>query len=288
MPKVKATSLGRVLLLCCMTLFLSSCTSLVTTTLVEPTVDNLQKQTDLDLVCQGAPAYLLMIDSMIASDPHSVDLLQVGSQAYSGYLAAMGECGFAAARMNAIAEKARLYGTRLLAELLPIGPGVPAGKLEARLAAMRTSQVPRLFWGAMAWLSWIREQQGAPAAMADLVTVKKLMHRLLELDDTYQAGSVHLFFGAYYASRPPMLGGDPAKSRYHFEKALAISHRQFLLVQTTYAETLARQLFDQKLHDRLLHEVLDFPIGSAPDFALSNQIAKRKAKQLLDENYFAQ
>lgn len=275
------------LLLCTLPLF-CSCSTLLSNTLIEPTIENLSKQTDLELVCDGAPAYLLMIDSMIASDPDSYSLMRLGAQAYSGYVAAMVECDLPADRIDAVAEKARLYGTTLLSRLLPIAPDTEAKEFERRLDQLRTSQVPDLFWGTFAWLNWIQVQHGSPEAMADLVTVENIMERLLELDETYQAGSSHLFFGAYYATRPPMLGGDPEKSSYHFKRALELSGRNFLLVQTTYAETLARQLFDRKLHDRLLAEVIKFPLESAPDFALSNQIAKRKARRLLDEDYFAE
>jgi hypothetical protein len=261
---------------------------LLSNTLIDPTVQNLQKQTDLDLVCEGAPAYLLMIDSLIASDPDSRDLLRNGSQAYSGYIASMVECDSPEERVDAISEKARLYGTTLLSCMLPIAPDTQESALETALARLQRRNVPDLFWGTFAWLSWIQVQQGAPAAMADLVTVEKIMARLVELDEGFQAGTSHLFFGAYYATRPPMFGGDPEKSRMHFDRALRLSGRKSLLIQATYAETLARQLFDRKLHDSLLNEVLDFPLDSAPEYALSNQIAKRKAQRLLDEDYFAE
>ena len=268
--------------------FISSCSSLLSNTLIEPTVTNLQKQTDLDLVCEGSPAYLLMIDSLIASDPESRNLLRVGSQAYSGYLSAMAECGLPEERITAVAQKSRLYGTTLVGQMLPLAPGTDAAVFDKKLTDLRTSQTPDLFWGTLAWLGWIQAEKGAPAAMAELGTVEKIMARLLELDEKYQMGSLHLFFGVYYATRPPMFGGDPEKSAFHFEKALAISHHKFLLVQTAYAETLARQNFDRKLHDRLLQEVIDFHIDEAPDLALSNQIAKRRAKRLLDEDFFAE
>lgn len=278
----------RIILLCCTLPLLGSCSMLLSNTLIEPTVENLQRQTDLDLVCEGAPAYLLMIDSLIASDPASSDLLRVGAQAYSGYLAAMIECRSPEERIAAVAAKSRLYGTSLLRKMVPLAPEASDQEFIKRLRRLRTYQVPDLFWGTLAWLNWIKSQQGSPAAMADLVQVERLMARLLELDDTYQAGSVHLFFGAYYATKPPMFGGDPEKSRYHFERALKLSDGNFLLVQATYAETLARQLFNRELHDELLLEVMAFPIDSAPEYALSNQIAKRKARRLLDEDYFAE
>ena len=273
---------------CLILLFsLSSCSSLMTG-MIEPTVGNLQKETDLDLVCEGAPAYLLMIDSMIASAPDNSALLQMGAKSYSAYVAAMTECGAGKERIAAIADKARLYGTTLLGRSLPISPKDSLEDLNQALRGMDTSEVPELFWGALGWATWIRQQHGSPSSIADSVKVERIMLRLEELDDTFQQGSVHLFFGAYYAAKPPMFGGRPDLSRMQFEKALAISHHSFLLIQTTYAETYARLTMDKELHDRLLKEVIDFPLSKAPDQALSNQIAKRRAKRLLADGFFTE
>ncbi len=261
---------------------------LISNTIIEPTVENLQQQTDLDLVCEGAPAYLLMIDSMISGDPRSIDLLRIGSKAYTGYITAMAECGMPDERIATIAEKAKLHGTTLLSRLLPIDPATDEQVFIDKLNHTTTSDVPEMFWGTLAWLNWIQVQNGSPASLADLALVEKIMARLLVLDESFEAGSSHLFFGAYLATRPAMLGGDPDKSQAHFERALELSNRNFLIIQTTYAETLARQLFDSKLHDRLLKEVIEFPLQDAPEYALSNQIAKRKARRLLDEDYFAE
>jgi len=266
----------------------TSCSKLVTSTLVEPTVGNLQKQTDLDLVCEGAPAYLLMIDSMIASAPNDKALLRIGSQAYAAYTGALTECGAPTGRILAIADKARLYGTTLINHLLPSAGASRLDELDRELARAKKSDVSSLFWGSLAWLTWIQQQQGAPAAMVDLVAVEKIMTRLLALDETFQNGALHLFFGGLLATRPAMIGGNLEGSRQHFERALPISNSSFLLIQATYAETYARLTLDKQLHDRLLKEVVDFPLQSAPESALSNAIAQRKAARLLEEDYFAE
>jgi hypothetical protein len=266
---------------------LSSCSSLLTG-MIEPTVGNLQKQTDLDLVCEGAPAYLLMIDSMIASDPDNPSLLQIGAKSYSAYVAAMTECGSKEGRISTMADKARLYGITLLARILPIAPKDSLETLHQALQSRTTSDVPELFWGALAWTAWIQHQHGSPVSIADSVKVERIMLRLLELDETFQQGSVHLFFGGYCAAKPQIFGGRPDLSRMHFEKALAISQHSFLLVQTTYAETYARLTMDKDLHDKLLKEVVEFKLAEAPDSALSNQIAKRRAKRLLADGFFTE
>ena len=273
------------LLLCCS---LASCSRLITGTVIKPTIGNLQHQTDIQLVCEGAPSYLLMLDSMLVSSPDNRDLLMIAAQSYSAYATALEECGGSTARLTAIAEKANNYGQKLLFPLLPSGRGTDFATFERQLAHLTKSDVPYVFWGASGWLTWILQQQDSPDAIADIVFIEKIMARLLELDESYQGGSIHLFFGAYYAAKPEMFGGNMQKSADHFDRALAISGRKFLLTHVTYAEKLARMTMNRDLHDSLLGEVLAFPLASAPEFGLSNRIAKNRAEKLLAENYFAE
>jgi hypothetical protein len=274
-----------VLIVFCMCL--TSCSGLVTSSVIQPAIGNLQQQTDIDLVCEGAPAYLLMIDSMLISSPEDKGLLLIATQSYSAYATALEVCDEAETdRIAKIASKAHLYGLRLLHHYLPVNQRYDDQAMALQLNKLNKSDVPDVFWGTFGWLTWVKSQQGSPSSIADIVTIEKIMTRLLELDETYQGGSIHLFFGGYHAAKPKMFGGRPDLSKQHFEKALALSGRKFLLTQTTYAETLARTTMDQELHDRLIKEVLAFPMESAPEFGLSNRIALNRAQKLLDENYF--
>lgn len=266
-------------------LLLTSCTSLITSLAIKPAVSNLQKQSDIDLVCEGASSYLLMIDSMIESDPHNRELLKIGTQSYSGTVAALKSCGAPEERLRALSAKAAYYGKTLLSTMLPINDN-DHEQLDAALQKRSKSDAEVLFWGSFGWLTWIELQKGAPAAMVDLVVVEKIMNQVLELDESVERGSPHLFFGALYGSKPPMIGGDPERSRFHFERALELSERSFLMIQVLFAETYSRMIFDRELHDRLLEEVLSFEVDQAPESRLSNQIAKRRARELLEENFF--
>ena len=266
-------------------LLLNSCTSLMTSLAIEPAVTNLQKQTDIDLVCEGAPSYLLMIDSLIESDPNNKELLKIGAQSYSGSVAALKSCGAPRERLKTLSDKAGRYGKTLLSTMLPVGAGNQE-LLAAELKKRSKADADFLFWGSYGWLTWIEQQQGSPAAMADLVTVEKIMARLLEIDDTIEQGGAHLFFGVLYGSKPKMIGGDPERSRFHFDRALEISDRSFLMAQVLFAATYGRMVFNRELHDSLLEEVIAFELDLAPDNRLSNQIAKRRAQELLEENFF--
>jgi hypothetical protein len=245
---------------------------------------NLQRQTDIDLVCEGTPAFLLMLDSMVASNPKDQKLLLSATKAFSGYAAALDACS-KPERAATVSIKARLYGMSLLwnCDDLHGVCTVSLSKLQQTLGDLDRADVELLFWAGNGWGTWIRHQAGSPESLAQLPQVEQIMLRVLELDETYYHGGAHLFLGAYYGSKPPFLGGKPELSRHHFERALAISNRQFLPALALYAQTYARMAFDRELFVSLLQEVLDFPLESQPNSGLANQVAKRNASRLLAE-----
>jgi len=144
------------------------------------------------------------------------------------------------------------------------------------------NDVPTLFWAAFNWGSLINLSKDSPSSIAELPKVEALMRRVLELDENFYYGGPNLFFGVYYGARPKMFGGDPEKSRLHFEKAIKAYERKFLLAQVTYAMTYAVQYQDRALFESLLNEVLSANPAALPEQRLGNEIAQRKAKWLLE------
>jgi hypothetical protein len=83
------------------------------------------------------------------------------------------------------------------------------------------------------------------------------------------------------------MGGRPELGRQHFERALQISEERNLMVKVMLADQYGRLMFDRKLHDRLLQEVMAADV-QAPGLTLMNTVAKERAEQLLDsgDDYF--
>ncbi len=287
MQKGKISILGKVVILVTILMY-SGCTSMIVKPLLDPLELSLQKQTDLELIKDGAPSLLLLLDGLIANDPENKNLLMAATKAYGAYAATLYEANEVERAVN-MSQKAKTYGITLLNQL----PGLKNFKdltFEECCNAIdkiKKRHVGPLFWGAYGWAVWVRYQNGSPAAMADLPLIEYIMLRVVALDDSYYYGGAHIFLGAYYSSRPPMYGGKPEESRIHFERALVISNRKFLLVQVAYAETYARMVFDKKLYQDLLNEVLEQPVEDN-EMASSNTLAQVMAKKLLDnaDEYF--
>jgi len=264
---------------------LSSCASTITSQLISPALKNMQQQSDIELVCEGTPSYLLMIDSLIAGEK-SEQFLQLGITSYAGYIGAIEECGASPGRIAAMADKAFSYSTMLMSQELSLHPDDSFDIFNKNIQKLKKKDTANLFWSSFGWIAWLQRQQGSPVAMAGLSKIEKMLLRVIELDEQLESGGAHFLLGAYYGSRPPLLGGDPQKSSFHFEKALHFSNRRQLIYQTVYAETYSRMTFNRKHHDELLTEVLEFDLDSAPENTLANKLAKEKATRLLADGFF--
>jgi hypothetical protein len=116
------------------------------------------------------------------------------------------------------------------------------------------------------------------------------MERILELDESYSYGSPHLLLGTYLAAKPAILGGDTAKAKGHFDRALALADGKFLAAKVLYARYYLTRIQDRELFVETLEEVLNAPADTVPELTLSNVTAKEQAKELLEktDEYFGE
>jgi hypothetical protein len=244
-------------------------------------------QDDPDTVQAGAPAYLLLIDSLIDGDPQNEDLLLAGSKLYGAYAAAFVKEPERAKRLTL---KARDYGDRALcihgAQLCNLMER-PYDDFAAAIGTLKIGDVPVLFAGGAAWAGWIQANSSDWNAIASLAKVNAMMARIVELDESYDHGEAHLYLGVIATLLPPALGGKPEEGRVHFERAIELSAGHDLMAKVEYARRYARITYDRQLHDRLLQEVLAAD-AAAPGLTLSNMLAKRQARELLAsaDSYF--
>lgn len=236
---------------------------------------------DVDIVREGAPAFLLLIDGLLEGSPDSVALLSQAALLNSAYAGAFVEDG---ERSRLMAAKAKGLAERALCLGVAGGCGVanrPFAEFEQWAAALQAKDVPLAYGMATAWATWMQANSDDFNAVADLGRVKLLMQRIAELDEGYEYGGPHLYLGVFETLLPPALGGRPELGRTHFERALALAEGKHLLTLVMFAEQYARLVFDRALHDDLLGRVLAAEV-EVPELMLMNAVAKRRARSLLE------
>jgi hypothetical protein len=263
--------------------FISSATVDMTENLSQAILNN----NDLATVEAGAPAYLLMVDSLLYRNPDNESLLRGASNIYTSYTTVFVKDQ---ARAKKLTEKALNYALRAICVRRSKTCGfreVNFQEFKNILLSLEKKDVPDLFTLGSAWAAWIQMHRDDWNAVAEISRVEAIMERVVELDEFYQDGGAHLYLGVLATFIPPALGGKPDVGRKHFERALEISKDKNLMVKVLYAQHYARLVFDRELHDRLLNEVLEAKTD-VPGYTLSNTLAKKQARELLKsgEDYF--
>lgn len=242
-------------------------------------------QDDPETVRAGAPAYLLLIDSMIRDHPHDQALLEAGARLYG---AVAGGLVNDPERVKRLSAHARKYAQRAFCPAHPNICAQETASYQALVDAVEQNpprSLERLYLYASSWAGWIASRSGDWNALADLPKVEYLLQRIIDREPGYRRGRAQLYLAVMHSQLPPALGGTPETGRRHFELAIAHSDGRDLMAKVEYARHYARLLFDQALHDRLLREVLEAPT-EAPDLTLSNTLAKQQARRLLEDDYF--
>lgn len=252
-----------------------------TALLLEDVASSAYNQSDLRLIREGMPAYLLLMDGMVQAWPDNEELLLGAAQAYSSLASTLvGEQDREYARL--LYGKSKDYALRALEKKGLKKPSMcPLEDFKASVKGMGKEEVPLMFWAATAWGNWISLNLDSLEALAEFPRVELLMRRVLELDEAFYFGGPHLFMGVWYASRPKAAGGDLDKARSHFLRALELGKRKFLMAYVYYADHYARRAQDKGLFVSLLKEVLETPADTLPGPTLLNAVAHAKAEQLL-------
>lgn len=244
-------------------------------------------QDDPDLVRDGAPAYLLMLDSFVEGAPESEAVLTAAAQLYSAYGVVFVDDPVRAGKLT---SRGLAYGERALCvareELCGIWE-LAYEDFTRRLQAATLADVPALYTFGLSWIAWIQAHSDDFGALARLPQAEATLIRVQQLDRAYEEAAIEHYLGVLNTIRPPALGGDFEAGLAHYERAIELSDGRDLGVKVDYARYYARTLYERELHDRLLQEVLDAdPVQ--PGLTLFNSLAQEDARRLLAEadDYF--
>jgi hypothetical protein len=252
----------------------------------EDGIDVLYEEGDLVLAGEFLTSNLKVIEIMLSKDPENKKLNLIAAQGFGAYAFGFVEDSDPE-RASKIYKRAINYSFRALPEKLTFDEKISPNDLEKLLQLYTRDDVPVLFWLGYNWGLYILQNLDDPKVLVNLSKVEMIMSRVLELDEEYNFAGVHLFYGAYYSARPPMLGGNPEKGREHFLRNLELTGNEFLLTKYFYARYYAFQVQDKVLFDQLLNEIIETDIEKYPDVKLMNAVAKKKAKILKqNENKF--
>lgn len=247
----------------------------------------IMNQDDPETVRDGAPAYLLLLDSFIAGSPDDPTMLAATAELYAAYgviFVADKE------RADRLTQRALSYGQQALCASNQSACGI--GELsfqefESVLAKLDKKDAASLYSYGLTSIAYIKVHSDDWGAMAKLPQVETALLRVQKLDPQYQAVQVEHFLAVLNTIRPPALGGDFEAGKAHYERAQRLSDGKDLSINVDYARYYARTLYDRELHDQLLKDVMSAE-PNQDGYTLFNTLAQREAQELLDaaDDYF--
>jgi hypothetical protein len=285
--------LHRSLLVITLGLMAQGCVGLAlqaTPSLVPDLTQAVFEECDVALARASLPADLKLMEGLLKSAPQNTQLLTALSMGFTGYGLLFLEDDDPE-RASGFYARAKAYG---MAALGDEGKRLQEATLnldQARvlLGNLGRDDIEPLFWASLAWNIWVNLSLDNPAALARMGVAQACVERLLEIDPTFLYGTPHVLMGTILAAKPAILGGDAAKAKAHFEKAMEISNGTFLLTPYYYARYYAVKVQDKDLFAGLLDGAIARPAAELPGVCLLNTVMREKARALLgrmDEFFF--
>jgi len=266
-----------------LTAVLSGCSLMVgsaTENLAQSLSSAILNSDDIDTVEQGLPAYLLLLDGLIESDPNNSGLLLAAAKLNSAYA---GVFTSNPQQAKLLSQKALNYAASAVCQKKKQACQItsqPFDNFQQVIKNFKINDLYELYTLGSSWAGWIEANSDDWNAIANIARIQTIMERVILLDESYELGSAHIYLGVMATLLPPALGGKPDVGQQHFQRAIALSDGKNLMAKVTYARRYARLLFERELHDRLLNEVVAAD-AKVSGLTLINTLAKKQAQELL-------
>jgi hypothetical protein len=198
-------------------------------------------------------------------DEHHDEVVYLRGRALNMYLRGKGYC------VRALEEK--FHG---------IGAALEKDPENAVKRIKDKKDVELVYWSAAAWGGAISLGRDKPAIIVDFPIMRALAERTLALDDTWSKGAPHELM-ITLDSLPAALGGDPAKAREEFKKAVDIQKGFSPGPYVSLALGVSQPAQDKKEFVDLLNQAIAIDPEKDPSNRLVTLVEQRRARALLTQ-----
>jgi len=243
---------------------------------------------DPEFVRIAAPSTLKTVEMLLSQSPRHPQLLLTACSGFTQYsygflhVESAVKAADAAAAQDLRTRASRMYQRArgyCLSGLQIRHPAITLESLRAdpaaALRATTAEDVPWLYWTAMSWGADIVLAPNPIARVAEVGTVRALLKRAKELNDTWDGGAIYEAM-IPFDGLPPLLGGSPGAARADFDKAQQLQDGKSVFAYVA----LALVTSNEAERDRLLDAALAVDVEKLTSRRLTSLIAQRYARAL--------
>lgn len=251
---------------------------------------------DPDLIEQAIPTTLKVYEALLESTPKNTDLLMATCRLSTEFA-----YGFLEDKADRLGEEHHDEVVDLRDRALKMylrGKGYCLRGLESKFHGITVAltkdpeaavkrikdkkDVELVYWTAASWGGAISLGRDKPDIIVDFPSMRALAERTLALDDTWSSGAPHELM-ITLDSLPPTLGGDPAKAREEFKRAVELQKGLAPGPYVALALGVSQPAQDKKEFVDLLNQALAIDPAKDPDNQLITLIEQRRARSLLTQ-----
>jgi predicted anti-sigma-YlaC factor YlaD len=246
---------------------------------------------DPELIRAALPFSLKTLESLLQTSPNHKGMLLTACSGFTSYANAFVQLDAEALestdyneseRLKARARRLYLRGRDYCMRRVELKrPGLRAALSADPATALGTVKydVDELYWLGASWGSAIAVGVDQPDLVADFPVVRTLMEKALSIDEDFADGAIHEVFITIDGMSPSM-GGDAARARTHFERAVELSKGKSASAYVAMAASVAQPAQNRAEFDQLLEKALAVNPDDVPDIRLATLIAQKRARIL--------
>ncbi|MFC1858915.1 TRAP transporter TatT component family protein [Thermodesulfobacteriota bacterium] len=274
--------------------------------IIETGMPAFEQEDDLEMLEKAFPANIKLLETFLQSDPDNYRMLVLLSRFYASYgfvfvegelekailgvndapiadsSASATESDFLKEALNRYYLKGADYALKALETRYPDCRGQlrKIATQDQFFQKITPADVPGLFWYGFNLGLYVNLNRDSIKVLSKAHLAEKSMKRVIELRPDYYYGGAHLFLLSYYASRPPMMGGNLNLAQSHYDKVKELAGDDFLLADLFYARYYLYQKQERDAYQKVLSGIVQHQ-ESRQLFRLYNKVAVLRAELYL-------
>jgi predicted anti-sigma-YlaC factor YlaD len=248
---------------------------------------------DPEFVAAALPLALKAYEGLIERNPKHAGLRAAACMAFTSYAYAFihynADTTSDAAKQRHLYVRARNmyirardYGLSALELKYPNFKRDLARDAEATLARVREEDIDLLYWTGMAWMGAFTCDKFNMRLALTVPQARALLFRVAEMNPDYGNGAIDEFFITFYGSMPPSMGGDQAKAREHFERAVKLSEGQSIAAYINYVLAVSISQQNGEEFDSLLTVASRIRVDDVPEMKLLRVLQNQRVRHLIE------
>ena len=207
---------------------------------MEAAITSLLAETDPDLARSGMESELKLLEGLLTMRPDDRELLEMAIMGFTGYALMFLEDEYPQ-RAQKIYRRALNYGFRAFSKIDKrfCSDELTYGEWVKLIGLLKSEDIHVVYWSALAWSGQINLDRTSPQSLVEAPRATALMQWVFDREPHFYYSGPLWYFGTYYTTLPPPMGGDTNKAKEYYNRAINKDGEDLRLINRVAARKAA-------------------------------------------------